>query len=71
MQEDSSSPIRGAEIKAWRQKMSQSRLWLAEACAVSERTVEAWEQELRNPSGPALLLLKSLMKEYKNTGKTE
>lgn len=71
MQEDSSSPIRGAEIKAWRQNLSRSRAWLAEACAVSERTVEAWEQGLRNPSGPALLLLKTLMKEHENTENTE
>jgi DNA-binding transcriptional regulator YiaG len=29
--------------------------------------VEAWEQEVRNPSGPALLLLDGLMASEKKT----
>lgn len=46
---------------AWRKAIGQPRKWLAERLGVSPKTVESWEYEARNPSGPALLLLKQLM----------
>lgn len=47
----------------WRQGLGKTRAWLAEQCAVSPRTDEAWEQGSRNPSGSALLLLERLMSD--------
>ena len=49
---------------AWRQGIGQTRKWLAEQLGVSSKTVESWEYETRNPSGPAILLLEQLMKQY-------
>lgn len=60
-----SDPVTGTEIKLWRRLNGRSRIWLAQRCGVSSRTVEAWEQEVRNPSGPALLLLEGLMTRTK------
>ena len=53
------------KIKRWRLGQGKTRVWLAEQCAVSPRTIEAWEQGARNPSGPALLLLERLMSSMK------
>lgn len=46
------------QIKKARIKAGLSRRDLAEVCGVSPRTVEAWEQGLRKPSGPALIILR-------------
>lgn len=46
---------------AWRTSLGKPRKWLAERLGVSPKTVESWEYETRNPSGPALLLLMQLM----------
>jgi len=53
----------GAEIRAWRERLGQSRAWVGEQCGVSARTVEAWEQGVRQPGGSALLLLQRLVAE--------
>lgn len=53
----------GPDIKNWRAALGENRAWLAEKCGVSSRTVEAWEQGIRTPSGPALLLLERLVSE--------
>ena len=55
----------GDEIRRWRESLGQSRTWLAERCGVSARTVEAWEQGSRTPSGSALLLLEQLVAREK------
>jgi DNA-binding transcriptional regulator YiaG len=44
-------------------EIRQSRAWVGEQCGVSARTVEAWEQGVRQPSGSALLLLERLFAE--------
>ena len=53
----------GAEIREWRERLGQSRAWVGEKCGVSARTVEAWEQGVRQPGGSALLLLERLVAE--------
>jgi len=57
------SRISGPEIMAWRKAMGRPRRWLAERLGVSPKTIESWEYETRNPSGPALRLLELLMRE--------
>lgn len=64
-----SEPVTGTKIKLWRHQNGRSRKWLAQRCGVSSRTVEAWEQEVRNPSGPALLLLEGLMTKTKKSSR--
>lgn len=51
----------GAEIKAWRNAIGRTRRWLADQLGVSPKTVESWEYEARNPSGPAQLLIEQLI----------
>jgi DNA-binding transcriptional regulator YiaG len=51
----------GSEIMAWRTGLGRSRRWLADQLGVSPKTVESWEYEARNPSGPALLLIEQLI----------
>jgi putative transcriptional regulator len=48
-------------IKALREKNSWTQKDLAARCGVSHRTVENWEQGRTAISGPALVILKSLM----------
>jgi len=61
------SRLAGAEIMAWRTSLGKPRKWLAERLGVSPKTVESWEYETRNPSGPALLLLEQLMSKNPKT----
>ena len=51
------------DLKAIRLKHGLSRKKLGEICGVSARTVENWEQGRRAPSKPAMMLLKSWLKE--------
>ena len=51
----------GESLKDWRESMGKSRLWLADQCGVSVRTVEAWEQGRRVPGGAARRLLGQLL----------
>lgn len=53
--------LTGADIKAWREGIGQPRRWLADQLGVSAKTVESWEFGVRNPRGPAQLLLGQLM----------
>lgn len=53
----------GDEIMIWRQGQGRSRKWLAEKVGVSQKTVESWEYGTRNPSGPAVLLLETLINQ--------
>ena len=53
-----------AGLKAIREKYKLSRENLSDICgASSERIVESWEQGRRNPSKPAMMLLKAWLKE--------
>ena len=52
-------------LRAARESLCLSRAQLADLLGVSARTVEAWEQGLRNPSKSALLLLKKIMAEQR------
>lgn len=58
------SKLTGADIKVWREGIGRPRKWLAEQLGVSAKTIESWEYEVRNPSGPALLLLEQLMSKH-------
>lgn len=45
------------EIIEIRKKLNFSQAIFAEFCNVSKKTVQAWEQGIRNPTGAALRLL--------------
>ncbi len=47
-------------IKKLRKSMGMNTREFGEACGVSSRTVEDWEQGRRRPSGPSLKLLEML-----------
>ena len=51
------------EIKAVRYKYGLKTKDLAEICGVSVRSVENWEQGRRSMSKPAIMLLKSWLKD--------
>ncbi len=59
------SKLTGADIKAWREGIDQPRKWLADQLGVSAKTVESWEYGVRNPRGPAMLLLQQLMSQHR------
>jgi DNA-binding transcriptional regulator YiaG len=50
----------GLDIQDLRKKLKMNTKQFGEACGVSPRTVEDWEQGRRNPSGAALKLLEML-----------
>ncbi len=50
------------KIKKLRKRLMMNTREFGEACGVSSRTVEDWEQGRRKPSGPARKLLEQLMK---------
>jgi putative transcriptional regulator len=50
-------PMKKQEIIALRQQLNLSQPLFASALSVSVRTVQAWEQGMRRPSGTALKLL--------------
>ena len=51
------------QLKAVRARYGLKTKNLAEICGVSVRTVENWEQGRRSPSKPAMMLLKSWIKD--------
>jgi len=56
-----------ADIRA-RARLSQSQL--ARRLGVSPHTVQNWEQGLRRPSGPAILMLEVIQRESNRGGKS-
>jgi DNA-binding transcriptional regulator YiaG len=52
-------------IKALREKNGWTQKDLAGRCGVSHRTVENWEQNRTNISGPALVIVKMLLNSDK------
>ena len=48
------------EIKALRKKAGLNTKDFGELVGVKAKTIEAWEQGVRNPSGPAIKILESL-----------
>ena len=48
------------EIKALRKKAGLNTKDFGALIGVKAKTVESWEQGVRNPSGPALKILKSM-----------
>ena len=48
------------EIKAIRKKTGLNAEQFGALIGVGKKTVEAWEQGVRNPSGPAIKILESL-----------
>lgn len=53
----------GPGVKALRGHLGLTTADLAEACGVSVRTVEGWEQD-RWPSRPALVIMSKLLADY-------
>lgn len=53
------------DITVLREKAGLSREGLAKRMRVSVRTVESWEQGLRTPKGPTLMILEVLSREGK------
>ena len=49
-----------AEIKQIRKKSGLNAEKFGALIGVGKKTVEAWEQGVRNPSGPAIKILESL-----------
>jgi putative transcriptional regulator len=54
-------------IKTRRRELDLSRAELAALCGVSPRTVESWEQGLKRPSGPSVILLSLALKLEEKT----
>ena len=50
--------VETVDVKATREKTHLSQTEFAEAIQVSVRTLQNWEQGHRNPTGPAVALLK-------------
>ena len=55
-------------FKAVRKKYNMNTKALGEICGVSPRSVEGWEQGRRSPSKPAMMLLKSWLKDKEMFG---
>lgn len=53
-------------VRALRKKMGLNTVEFGKRVGVSGRTVEDWEQGRRNPSGPALKMMESILKTAKS-----
>ena len=55
------------DIKDLRKKMGLNTKDFGALAGVSGRTIENWEQERAKPRGPAIIILKALLKKHTKT----